>query len=221
MENILNEVIKAYDSGEIDNFKNLARRIYNSFAVYPSNLGVANHKYLLGQIFSDYAPFLQNDIDAYTTAIENAYFCLSTVVIKSENISERNCAAIRMLLLVDENRRVMLNIASRFIKERSSRVCDKPAINISVLNGLMNNAFDEEVLRIIGGYLISEVSSSEKKSFISENEMNRYNELLRKDCYSTRYSLFNVSPQTLFLEMRDYIRYVIDAPYERRMKQLK
>ena len=220
MEKVLKETITAFETGELDKFKDLARQIYNAFSCYPSNLSSVSHKYLLGQIFSDYAPFIENNINAYTTALENAYFCLASVVINSEYISQKNCAAIRLLLLIDENRQVMLHIASRFIKERSSRVSHKPAINVGILNSIMNNAFDEEVLRIVGGFLINEISSSEKKSFIPQNEMYRYNMILQKNCYNTKWSLFDATPEEVFLELYNYILYVINEPYERRMTPL-
>lgn len=218
---LLNDAVEAYYSGNMEEFMSIAKSIYNACAVFPTPIINAQHKYLMGTVFAYFAPFNIRNIDVYTTAIENAYYCLSTVVIKTEYTSEKNCAAIRLLLLIDENRQVMLHIASRFVKERSSRISNKPALNISVLNSIMNNAYDEDVLRIIGGYLIHEISSNGKNSFISENEMQHYNEILRQDRYSTMLSLFDVTAETLFMEMHNFVLSVINMPYERRITQLR
>lgn len=216
----LNDAVDKHDSGNIEEFVKQAQQIYNSCACFPSHLNSIGHEYLYGKVFAYFAPFVTNDINIYTTVLENAYFCLSKTIVNSESISEEQCAAIRLLLLIDDNNRVIMHIISRFLEERVGNICKNP-MNTLILNEIMDKAFEKEILRMIGGYLIEKVGSHEKNSFISVKEMDKYNDILRRNCYSTQISLIPSSAEKIFMETYNFIYSVIQTPYDRRIKPIR
>lgn len=129
-------IIKDFESGGLENpeFLKKAHTIYNGYATYPSSLPDAENPYLLGIVFSHFAKYYQQNIDYYASILENALFCFIKVIKNSEaSRSERHCAAISMLLLIDNNEWAMKGIAHKFFEKKCQQLYGSPLMVQQIL----------------------------------------------------------------------------------------
>lgn len=221
---LLVSAISDYENGGLQNrgFLQKAHKIYNSFAAYPCSLPNAEHPYLLGIIFSAFAKYYADNIDYYTSIMENALFCYSKVMKTSESCSERQCAAIRMLLLIDDNERVMKGIAHRFYEKKCLELYGQPLMMQRMLaQGMDPWTFEIDILKHIGNYCIEESSPNDKHSFISATEIKCFNNIKKTGKYEVEWPLVSVPAERVFLLFFEFVGEYIRTPYERRITNLR
>lgn len=220
---LLNSAIKDYDNGGLANvdFIQKAHRIYNSYATFPTSLPNAEHPYLLGIVFADFAKYYSNNINIYTSIVENALFCFAKVMKTSSSQSEKQCAAIRMLLLISDNDRVMKGIAHTFYEKRPQELYGQPLfMQQFIAQGMEPWTYETDILVNLGSHCIDESDSEEKKSLISKEDMDRFNNIVKSQKYKLEYPLVIVSAERVFDLFFDFIAEFIKTPYERRITML-
>lgn len=221
---LLISAIRDYENGGLQNrdFLQKAHKIYNSFAAYPCSLPDAEHPYLLGIIFSAFAKYYADNIDYYTSIMENALFCYSNVIRKSESCSERQCAAIRTLLLIDDNEWVMKGIAHTFYEKKCMQLYGQPLMMQNILaQGMERWTFEIDILKNIGSYCIELSSSDDKHSFISATEMKCFNYIMRSGKYEVEWPLVSIPAERVFYLFTEFLGEFIRTPYERRITSLR
>ena len=141
VEDFLVSTIHDYENGGLKNgeFLKKAHGIYNSYANFSCSLPSAEHPYLLGIVFAGFAKYYARNINCYASIIENALFCFSTVMKESESCSERQCAAIRMLLLIDDNNEVMRGIAHKFYQKNYQELYGHPFAGSQFISRVMGS----------------------------------------------------------------------------------
>lgn len=215
--------IRDYEKGGLKNedFLKKAHSIYNEYATYPSPLPNAENPYLLGCIFSAFAQYYSNNIDYYTCIIENALFCFCKVIKESASTIEKQCAAIRMLLLIDDNNWVMKGIVHKFYEKRCYELYGQPLMVQQMLSqGMEPWTFETDILKHIACYCINESDSDCEHACISSIEMQHFNNIIQSNKYNIRFPLVNVSADQVFDLLFRFIKDYIETPYERRITQL-
>ena len=157
VEDFLVSTIHDYENGGLKNgeFLKKAHGIYNSYANFSCSLPSAEHPYLLGIVFAGFAKYYARNINCYASIIENALFCFSTVMKESESCSERQCAAIRMLLLIDDNNEVMRGIAHKFYQKNYQELYGHPFAGSQFISRVMGSGtIETDILNILGRYCI-------------------------------------------------------------------
>ena len=225
LQNILQSTINDFnDSGLYsDAFLTKAHQIYNSFAYYSCPLPSSEHPYLLGVVFSHFALYYKDDIDKYTSIIENALFCFLRVIYDTEFKAERQSAAIRLLLLIDGHDWVMKGILRKFYDKHCDILFNIPQSHGSVFRSLMSMdnpwIIEEDMLKCIGSICIELTASKSTYSEISAIEMKSFDEL--KEKYNSRWGHLIEVPLNKFFKMfYEHITEIINTPYERRITHL-
>lgn len=216
--------IHDYENGGLENedFLKKAHDIYNGYATYSCPLLDAENPYLLGIVFSAFAKYYAKNIDYYASIMENALFCFGKVMKTSESISERQCAAIRMLLLIDENDWVMKGIVHKFFERMSLELYGQPLLVQKIsAQGMAPWTYEVDILTHIGNYCINESRSFSIHSSISSEEMTRFNDIKKSNKYYVRWPLVRVPIKRVFDLFQDFIEDYINTPYERRVTQLR
>ena len=227
-KNLLVSAVNDYYNG--GDFNEKARVIYNSYATFPSQLPYdEQHHYLLGIVFAGLAKNYSNDINAYTSILEDALFCFMSAMRKSSSQSERQCSAIRMLLLIENNETAMKGIVHKFWDTRMNKLYSIPdgpeiAQKLSSPRFLASKltpwAYEIDILTHLGNYCIQMSSSADKHSYISVSEMKQFNSLAKSDKYYVNFPLVSVSMESVFDLFYKFIYEYITTPYERRMTRL-
>lgn len=217
----LNEFLKSaitdYDNLVETDFLNKAHQIYNAYATYPCPLPKAEHPYLLGIVFSKFAKYYAKDINIYTSIIENALFCYIKVIKNSESISERQCAAIRMILLIDDNEWVMKGIARKFCEKHRQELFGFPFYDETY-------DYERDILKSIEKYCNKCSSTTCKQSYISHAEMQHF--LSIKKSLDIPFDLFKNPtrltkyPNQVFELFSEHITDIINTLYLRRITAL-
>lgn len=228
LQNLLKSAINDFnDSGLYnDAFLTKAHQIYNSFACYSCPLPSSEHPYLLGVVFSYFARYYKDNIDKYTSIIENALFCFLKVIYdKTEFKVERQSAAIRLLLLIDSHDWVMKGILRKFYDKHCDVLFNIPQSHGSVFRSLMSMdnpwIIEEDMLKCIGNICIGLTTSNTTYSEISAIEMKSFNELKAKDAYNDSWGHLIEIPLNKFFKMfYAHITDIINTPYERRITHL-
>lgn len=216
--------IHDYENGGLGNedFLKKAHAIYNEYATYSCSLPDAENPYLLGIVFSAFAKYYAENIDYYASIMENALFCFGKVMKTSESVSERQCAAIRMLLLIDENDWVMKGIVHKFFEQRNFELYRQPLLVQKIsAQGMAPWTYEVDILTHIGNYCINESRSCGTQSSISSEEMARFNSIRKGDKYHVRWPLVRVPIKQVFDLFQDFISDYVNTPYERRVTQLR
>lgn len=221
---ILVSAIRDFENGGLKNpeFLKKAHLIYNEYATFPSQLSNVEKPYLLGVLFSCFAKYYQENIDYYTSILENALYCFIRVI-KNTNISnsEHQCAAIRMLLLIDDNEYAMKGVVHNFYEKKCEQLYGCPLMVQKILaQGMEPGAYEIDILKNLGCFCIEESCSDEKSSSISALDMERFDNLKRDGKYSMTWPLVSISPEGVFEFFSDFISECIDTPYERRIMSL-
>ena len=225
MEERLKSAIRNLDNGGLGNetFVREAHEIYNEYVSFPSSLPQAEHHYLLGIVFSGFVRYYEDNIDYYTCIMENALFCFFKVINESPSQSERQCAAIRMLLLIDENDWVMKGITRKFRDKYCQELYGVSLMHIQIMSQGLSTPWDyeDDILRIIGCVCVDLSSSFSKKSSISHSEMMRFNRIKSSDKYTySMWGLAKISEEKVFQLYDDFITENVNTPYDRRMTRL-
>ena len=224
LQNILISAIKDYNErGLYDvTFLSKAHKIYNEFAYFSCPLPLSDHPYLLGIVFSYFSEYYKNDIDTYTSIIENALFCFFRVIKENEFQMERQSAAIRLLLLIDRNDWVMKGITRKFYTKNCEVLFGMPfdLHQIFEYRGLGQWVVEGDILRILGHQCTLIADSNSSHVSISETDMRDYHKLLNENKYRGDWPLVKISTEQLFEMYDDFIRDFINTPYERRITQL-
>lgn len=227
LQNLLRSAINDFnDSGLYnDAFLTKAHQIYNSFAYYSCPLPFSEHPYLLGVVFSYFARYYKDDIDKYTSIIENALFCFLRVIYDTEFKVDRQSAAIRLLLLIDSHDWVMKGILRNFYDKNCDVLFNIPQSHGSIFRSLMSIddpwIIEEDMLKCIGNICIDLTTSNTIHSEISAIEMKSFNELKTKDAYNAhRGHLIEVPLNKFFKMFYTHITDIINTPYERRITHL-
>lgn len=222
-QNLLKSAIDDYsDRGLYDKaFLTKVHQIYNAFAHYPCPLPSAEHPYSLGIVFSYFCEYYKNDIDKYTSIIENALFCFFRVINESEFTIEKQSATIRLLLLIDKNDWVMKGIMKKFYM----RYCDTLYGMPLEIHKLLHDSFEPwtfetDLLSRLGERCIEIASSDTAHSVLSQQEMQKFNELKTGEKYVSYFPLIKISTEELFRLFNDFINEFIRTPYERRITHL-
>lgn len=223
-EEMLRSAIRNYYDGGLnnENFVKDAHRIYNEYVGFPCSLPQAEHHYLLGIIFSGFARYYEDNIDYYTCIMENALYCFFKVINESTSQSERQCAAIRMLLLIDGNDWVMKGITRKFRDKHCQKLYGQPLMHIQIISQGLSTPWDYEndILRIIGCVCL-EMFGSSKTSFISHGEMMLFDRIKSSGKYThSMWGLANMPDESVFQLYYEFITEYINTPYERRLTQL-
>lgn len=222
-EDLLTSAIKDYEQNGIDNesFLEKAHRIYNSYAMNTCPLKNAEHPYLLGIVFASFAKYYINDANIYGSILENAYYCFSKVIVEGSSPSERQCAAIRLLLTIDDNYPLMLQLVRNFRNYKSQYLYGQPAMVVNMLaQGMDQNAYEEDILRNIGSYCDELQENTSLNASIPSYDMNRYNKISTSEKYSLTWPLVSVSASSVFGLFYEFISKIISTPSERRITVL-
>lgn len=216
--------ISDFENGGLENpeFLRKAHLTYNKYANDSCSLPDAENPYLLGTIFSYFAKYYQQNIDYYTSILENALFCFIKVI-KNTNIScsEHQYAAIRMLLLINDNEWAMKGIAHQFYKKKCEQLYDSPLIIQQMLaQGMDPWTYETDLLKNLGFYCIEQSDSDNRHSFISASDMKRFSILKNNGKYSIDWTLVCVSYERVFELFAEFISEYIHTPYERRITHL-
>lgn len=223
LKNLLVSAINNYNNGGLRNeeFVRDAHVIYNAYADYWCSLPTAEYPYLLGIVFAGFAKYYKGNIDYYTSIMENALFCFSKCIKNSASIGERQCAAIRLLLLIDSNDWVMKGIVHKFYEKRSMELYGAPLFVQQITASKLEPwTFESDILRIIGYYCLQAADSKTVHSSITSSEMEVFNHIKSKGKYDGRYPLVNISPEQLFNLFFEFITEYVKTPYDRRVTQL-
>ena len=224
VEDFLVSTIHDYENGGLKNgeFLKKAHGIYNSYANFSCSLPSAEHPYLLGIVFAGFAKYYARNINCYASIIENALFCFSTVMKESESCSERQCAAIRMLLLIDDNNEVMRGIAHKFYQKNYQELYGHPFAGSQFISRVMGSGtIETDILNILGRYCIEKSDLLGKHSSISSLDMRRFNDIKKGEKYGYGgWSLATVSAERVFNSFFEFIEEIIRTPYDRRVTQL-
>ena len=222
-KNLLTSAIKDYENGGLENkdFIKKAHSIYNTYACIPCNLPQAEHLYLHGIVFSYFAKYYSNNINYYGSILENALFCFDKVMRTSTSQSEQQCAAIRMLLLIEDNDWAMKGLAHKFYEKDCQELYGSPLMVQQIIaRGMAPWTFEVDLLLNIGNYCIKRSGSQDKHSFISSSDTKRFNSIVKSGKYNVRYPLVNVSTERVYELFSDFIYDRIITPFERRITQL-
>lgn len=216
--------ISDFENGGLENpeFLKKAHSVYNWYARYPSPLPNDKNHYLLGIIFSHFAKYYQQNIDYYDSILENALFCFIKVINNTDTtLSENQYAAIRMLLLIDDNEWAMKGIAHKFFEKKCQQLYDSPLIVQQIIaQGMEPWTFEIDLLKNLGFICIEKSCSDNQHSFISASDMERFSTIKRNGKYSTKWPLVNVSADRVFDLFAEFISEYIYKPYERRITHL-
>lgn len=218
-ENLLVSTINDYNNGGLENeeFKKKAHEIYNSYANYSCSLPRTKYPYLLGIVFAGFAKYYKGNIDYYTSIMENALYCFAKCMKDSDSLSERQCAAMRLLLLIDDNDWVMKGIAHKFFEKRCQELYNSPSIVQQIIASKMEPwTFETDILVNLGNYCLEQSDAESVHSSISSSEMNNL-----MDKYNVRFPLVQVSPKQVFELFFDFILEYVSTPYERRVTMLR
>ena len=228
LQNLLKSAINDFNNNGLynDNFLTKAHQIYNSFAYYSCPLPSSEHPYLLGIVFSNFARYYKEDIDKYTSIIENALFCFLRVIYdKTESKVERQSAAIRLLLLIDSHDWVMKGILRKFYDKSCDVLFNIPQTHGSIFRSLMSMdnpwIIEEDMLKCIGNICLELTESSNTHAELSATEMNTFNQIKRKDAYNDQWGHLIEVPLNKFFKMfYNHITNIVNTPYERRITHL-
>ena len=223
-ETLLVSTIDDYNNGGLENeeFVKKAHEIYNSYANYSCSLPRTQYPYLLGVMFAGFAKYYKGNIDYYTSIMENALYCFAKCMKVSDSLSERQCAAMRLLFLIDDNDRVMKGIAHNFFEKRCQELYGSPLIVQQILaNGMDPWTFETDILVNIGNYCIEQSDAESVHSCISSTEMDNFEKLKKMGKYNVRFPLVQVSPKQVFELFFDFILEYVSTPYERRVTMLR
>lgn len=225
LKDFLEAAINDFDNGGLKNkdFLSKAHQIYNAYANYSCGLPRAEHPYLHGIVFADFAKYYSHDINYYTSIAENALYCFSKVMRKSESVSERQCAAIRMLLFIDDNDWVMKGIAHFFIEKKCQELYGQQLLVHKMLAERMDPwVYETDILKNIGTYCLEQSSSCNHHSFISSEEMKSYDAIKNSSKYQRGvWTLARVSIERVFEMFSDFLKEFVSTPYERRVTMLR
>ena len=221
----LNRAIKLYDAGHISGFKRLAVDFYNEYCNFPSTLLFDEERniYSMGIIYSRMAQFYTEDINVYATIIENAIYCFSKIITTTDNIVNKQSAAIRLLLLFKDNWGLMLQVAKNLIKTRGSQLYgDYSSLSFSILaSGLEPYTYENDILRQLGHYCVKESQSNNTHTSISASEMSQYELCVKSGKFSyNEWALTKLGGKDLFDIFYGFIEEIIKTPYERRTTKL-
>lgn len=216
--------INDFENGGLESpeFLKKAHSIYNEYATFPNPLPNAETPYLLGIVFSYFAKYYKRNIDYYASILENALFCFIRVI-KDTNVgrSEHQCAAIRMLLLIDDNEWAMKGIAHKFYEKNCQQLYGSPLmVQQMIAQGMEPWTFEIDLLKNLGSFCIKESSSGNHQSSISALDMERFSVIKRKGKYSTQWPLVRVPSKRVFELFAEFISEYVDTPYERRITPL-
>lgn len=221
---LINDALTAYDVGDIELFKERAISLYNKYCSYPSPLEHNNpHPYLLGTIYSRMAQFYVYDINTFASIIENALYCFSKTIIESDDIVEKQCAAKRMVLLLDDNWGFMQQVAKNFIKFSGHKLYrDYSELTFSILSrGMTPNAFEDDILGQLGYYCVEITQSNSVHSFISVEETARYESCIKDKRFQYHpWALTNIKDEKLFELFYEFLSLIVRSMVERRVTLL-
>ena len=180
---------------------------------------------MLGVVFSHFALYYKDDIDKYTSIIENALFCFLRVIYDTEFKAERQSAAIRLLLLIDGHDWVMKGILRKFYEKHCDMLFNIPLSHGSVFRSLMSMddpwIIEEDMLKCIGSICVELTASKSTYPEISAIEMKSFNGLKGKDIYNNPWGHLIEVPLNKFFKMfYSHITEIVNTPYERRITHL-
>lgn len=165
-EELLRTTIKHYNDGNMYAFKDYAIRIYDSQHACCELIRTDKHHYLLGTIFSYMAEFYKFKTNIWLTLVESSLYYFSKTIVISKDSVERQNAAKRMLLLIEENEVAVMNIVKRFVEAGS----------VAGYNA-------HEVNRMLGIYCVNIASKPGRHSFLGERDDRRYENILKQNKY--------------------------------------
>ena len=202
-------------------FLEKAHRIYNSFAVMPCPLINAEHPYLLGVVFAAFAKYYIKDVNIYASISENACYCFSKVLKDGNSQSERQCAAIKLLLFMDENYPLMLQMAKNFRNYKCEALYGQPAMMVNMIaQGMDKYAYEEDLLKNIGSYCKEVQESTNLSVSISAQEMRLFEKICTSQRFSLEWPLVSVPAFQVFELFYEFICKIISTPFERRITVL-
>lgn len=223
LEGQIASAIKDCEQGGRENpqFIEKAHAIYNLYATNTCPLKDAEHPYLLGILFAAFAKYYIRNVNIYASIMENACFCFSKVVKESDSPTERQCAAMRLLLFIDDNYPLMLQVAKNLRNSYSQELYGQPAMMVNIMaQGMDQNAYEEDLLRNIGSYCIGMQNSGNVHSSISAREMQRFKNLCSTERYNLNFPLVEIPASRVFELFYDFMYRIICTPCERRITQL-
>ncbi len=161
-----------------------------------------NHHYLLGTIFSYMAELYKFKSNIYLTLVESSIYCFAKIITQGRDSVERQNAAKRLVLLIDENEVAMLNIANRFLEAGFAE-----GYNVYEVNKMMG---------VFGVYTASKLGWH---SSLSEKENNKYENILKEKKYPLGISVLGPwSPEKkVFESFIQFIDKIVGYPDNRRM----
>ncbi|MDE5905266.1 hypothetical protein [Duncaniella sp.] len=219
----LTSTIQDYEKGGLHNveFLKKAHSIYNEYASYPTPLIRTAYPYSLGIVFSYFAKYYSNNIDYYTCIIENALFCLNRAIEICTSQNEQESAAIRLLLLIEDNDWVMKGITHKFYERSTQELYGLPLIAQTILAQRMDPwTFETEILKHIGAYCIQKSNFPESKPAISDSDILRLQDIISSGKYNIRWPLVKVPTKRVYELFLEFIAEFIRTPYDRRITQL-
>ncbi len=224
LDEFLVATIHEYDNGGLSNeqFIENAHLIYNAFACFPCPLQSYDYPYLLGIVFSGFAPYYKHDINIYTSIMENALFCFMKIIKEeNHNSSEYQCAAIRLLLLIHDNDWVMKGITQKFQDKNCLELYGEiPFVHHVLYQGVSPWAYEIDILTHLGQYCIAQSRSDSKQSSISASDMRKFKEIVKGQDYQVKWPLVHISDEQVFNLFYEFITEYVSTPYERRISHI-
>lgn len=218
-ENLLSAAINDYEQKGRENksFLEKAHRIYNSYAINACPLKDTEHPYLLGIVFATFAKYYINDVNIYASILENACYCFSKVMTDSSSISERQCAAIRLLLCIEDNYPLMLQVAKKLKDYKCQELYGQSAMELNIFSqGMDQYTYEEDILRNIGSYCIATQKTTNINASISVQDMNLFQKLTTSKKYNLEWPLVCVSSSQVFKLFYELLYKIISTPCKRR-----
>ncbi len=213
-EELLQNAINAYDNGNLKLFKVKAVDLYNVYCSPGKLQSEDKHLYSLGIIYSRLAQFYTQDKYFYPTIIDNAIYCLSKAIVKGDDIVKKQCAAMRILLLLDDNWNLMLQMVNKFINANVEKLYNCPDVAFSIMYKRLDPlTYEKDVLRQLGYFCIYNSKLDNIHSFISQQEMQHFNSLCKDERFGyPEWPLTNLRGKYLFKLFYEYVEQVVNAP---------
>jgi hypothetical protein len=208
---ISKKAIEAFDNNDLSAFEEYSKAIFNHFNVYPSGLELEKNCYSVGIVYYYLEGALRDLDDAHRVCFENACYCFSQVI-KSENVYERQCAAIRLFLLLHYNGSASFNLFYNILKENCQKIHE---INFDTYLFRLNNdksAIRGEVrqnVKKIKSYCYSIFVTQSNHSSVSANEMNMLNSIIMQDNYKETPSIMGYKFDGEYVFQEHFYNYLL------------
>lgn len=175
MEAIIEDIEKAVELYELENYNAIkafhekAILVYNYFAAHPQLLETIEHTYIVG-VFYSYIEGALRDTDLSTIPVENAFYCFAkTMENDMSDWTEKQCAAIRLFILMYNNGCDTERIIGKVFKKNCTILSGRVYHELTIEEII---SFKDAIKHGIMAHCYSVFNNDINKSFISNSQMN-------------------------------------------------